>query len=557
MARSFLPPTLLPLLLLSCAGRTLHLAAVPDGPFEAEYVLRVADPASRRVEARGRFAPRGRGELRLRVERSYAFLEIERNYVADVRARAEGKPLAVVPDGRDAWRIEGSRGRVVEVEWAVDLLHREEIAGREREKPDQYEHPYLAADHAFLVGAAVFLFPDGGEGPYRVRFEVPEDWPVDVPWPGSAESGFTARDAPSLLQNYMYLGRGRRSRVAFDGFEVATVAAPRARVPEAELEERIEKIVRSEVELLGPPRTSRYLLAFPEPGRLRGAGGSAKRDSLVLAFGWGAVEGSLDHLIGHELAHTLAPTRAGFADDARFANEGFADYVALRARRAAGLLTESRFLAEVARRAERWISISERNGLSLAEAAERFFSDRDAYELAYSGGCVLGFLLDDRLEGGLPALYRAIAEASEERPGARVLGEAVEDLGGEEAGRLLERLVSAPAGEAVLAAFPSRYQVTARREVDRTLGVRFERGSEPVVASVERRSSAERAGLREGDRILAFDGEPVEESSDLFRLQRGSKAGEFKVRVLRGSQEVDCAAAYDKRLRVRLSHVEG
>ncbi|MGH7151554.1 MAG: PDZ domain-containing protein, partial [Planctomycetota bacterium] len=359
------------------------------------------------------------------------------------------------------------------------------------------------------------------------------------------------------LQNYLYLGRGRRSRVAFDGFEIATVAAPRARVPETELEDRIGKVVRAEVALLGPPRGARALLVFPEPGRLRGAGGSAKLDSLVLAFGWGAVEGSLDHLIGHELAHMLAPTRAGFADDARFANEGFADYVALRSRRAAGLLTESRFLGEVARRAERWISLSEKNGLSLADAAERFFSDRDAYELAYSGGCVLGFLLDHRLEGGIPALYRAVGGAGEERPGARVLREAVEELGGEQAGLLLDRLVSAPAGESVLAAFPPRYDVSARREVDRTLGVRFENGSEPVVASVERRSSAERAGLREGDRILAFDGEPVEARSDLFRLQRGSKAGEFRVRVRRGSQEVDCAAAYDKRLRVRLSHAEG
>ena len=557
MARSFLPPTLLPLLLLSCAGRKPRLASAPAGPVEAEYVLRVADPASRRVEGRGRFAPRGRGDLRLQVERSYAFLEVEKNYVTDVRARADGKPLAVHPDGPDAWRIEGSRGKEVEVEWAVDLVHREEIARREKEKPDQYEHPYLAEDHAFLVGAAVFLFPDRGEGPYRVRFEVPEGWPIDVPWEGSVESGFAAPDAPALLQNYLYLGRGRRSRVGFEGFEVATVAAPRARVPETELEERISKVVRAEVDLLGPPRTSRYLLVFPEPGRLRGAGGSAKRDSLVLAFGWGAIEGSLDHLIGHELAHTLAPTRAGFADDARFANEGFADYVALKARRGSDLLTESRFLAEIARRAERWISLSEKNGLSLADAAERFFSDHDAYELAYSGGCVLGFLLDHRLDGGIPALYRAIAAAGEERPGARVLREAVAEIGGEEAGALLDRLVSGPAGESILAAFPPRYQVTARREVDRTLGVRLENGPEPVVASVERRSSAERAGLREGDRILAFDGEPVEARSDLFRLQRGSQAEEFRVRVRRGSQEVDCAAAYDRRLRVRLSHAEG
>ncbi|HET6203603.1 MAG TPA: PDZ domain-containing protein [Planctomycetota bacterium] len=551
-------PPLLALLLLSCAGRTRSASAPSSQAPEAEYLLRVPTPPAQRIEGRGRFAPRRGGDLRLRVERRYAFLEVERNYVSEVRARASGKPLPVEQDGPDAWLVRGSRGREVEVEWAVDLLHREEIGRRQGLKPDQYEHPYLAPDHAFLVGAAVFLVAEGATGPFRVRFDLPEGWPADAPWEESGESGFFVPDPPSLLQNYLFLGMGRRSRDDVEGIEVSIVAAARAWVPEPDFEDRVVRILRAEIALLGPPRSRRTLLVLPEAGRLPGAGGSAKRDSLVLAFGWRSETRDLEHLAAHEFAHTLAPVPAGFADDARFASEGFADYVAARARRGAELISETRFLGELARAAERWIAASERSRLTLAAAAERFFSDADAYDMAYAGGCVLAFLLDHRLEGGLPALYRALRERGEDRPGARELRAAVAGLGGEETASLFDRLVETPAGEEVLGAFPPSYEVSARRGLDRRLGVSFPRGRrEPVVASVEERSPADRAGLREGDLILAFDGEPVEGIRDFFRLRGRSTAEAFRVRVRRGTEEVECAGAYERRLRVELTRARG
>ncbi|BDA77782.1 serine protease [Leptospira kobayashii] len=59
------------------------------------------------------------------------------------------------------------------------------------------------------------------------------------------------------------------------------------------------------------------------------------------------------------------------------------------------------------------------------------------------------------------------------------------------------------------------------------------------VISVEPNSPAARAGLRDGDSILAFNGDPVETSDDLFRILTKEKIGSIQsITILRKNQKV-------------------
>lgn len=59
-----------------------------------------------------------------------------------------------------------------------------------------------------------------------------------------------------------------------------------------------------------------------------------------------------------------------------------------------------------------------------------------------------------------------------------------------------------------------------------------------VITGVEDDSPADRAGLREEDVILSYDGKPVEKLDDLIQLVRGTKPGtEVRLRIFRDGEE--------------------
>lgn len=62
---------------------------------------------------------------------------------------------------------------------------------------------------------------------------------------------------------------------------------------------------------------------------------------------------------------------------------------------------------------------------------------------------------------------------------------------------------------------------------------------EPVLVQVPAGSVAKAAGLMAGDRILAIDGEPVEQFYDLIRLISPRAGEEIVLRVLRGGEELE------------------
>ena len=58
-----------------------------------------------------------------------------------------------------------------------------------------------------------------------------------------------------------------------------------------------------------------------------------------------------------------------------------------------------------------------------------------------------------------------------------------------------------------------------------------------LIVSFEKHSPAQQAGLREGDLIISFDGQPVSGIDDLHKLLTGESAGQKSaVEVIRGTE---------------------
>jgi S1-C subfamily serine protease len=75
------------------------------------------------------------------------------------------------------------------------------------------------------------------------------------------------------------------------------------------------------------------------------------------------------------------------------------------------------------------------------------------------------------------------------------------------------------------------------RRVARFHGLAIESGI--LVVSIEPNSPAQRAGLREGDILVDFDGQPVAGIDDLHRLLTEARVGaRASVTILRGAEKV-------------------
>jgi S1-C subfamily serine protease len=69
-----------------------------------------------------------------------------------------------------------------------------------------------------------------------------------------------------------------------------------------------------------------------------------------------------------------------------------------------------------------------------------------------------------------------------------------------------------------------------------------------LVVSFEAQSPARNAGLREGDLIISFDGQPVSGIDDLHRLLTGERAGNpAMIEIVRGTERLTIPVVPEQR----------
>jgi hypothetical protein len=272
----------------------------------------------------------------------------------------------------------------------------------------------------------------------------------------------------------------------------------------------IERVYRTMCDFFQEPEPGFRIFVRKHP--YRGNGGTAVRRSFMFGYSEASrptVE-SLASLLAHETAHTW-PNLDGEHGETAWYSEGTAEYYSIILPQRAGLIADDTFLDLINERARGYYT-SPLQTLSNQEAAERFWLDPRAQRVPYGRG--LFYFIDvnakirARSGGARSVDDLVLAIVNRRRTGAKVgVAEWVELVTAEldEQGR--RDFEAMAAGEWVVPAPDALGPRFMRREIeDCPLDLGFDTSSvtRRVVTALVPGSVAERAGVREGDRILSI-----------------------------------------------------
>lgn len=390
---------------------SLLLLCLQSG-LQADYTFTVADPAAGVVVAELRLSGlAGDGEaVTLHLPQGFAFAQLPTPRLqGDVEIVLSGDASAndfapkLTRNSPYKWTLDPADAEQVRLKWTVPLDHRSqpEVAGR-----DEYEYPYLHADHGMLVMGTMALAPRNLDA-IRVRFDLPDDWPVVAPWPqvdgaeadrvAGGDPVFTPPDLGALQDDLIAIGKWKFHRQTVRGMNMTLAFAPRQQFLFEGVVDKVAPIVEAELELFGCTPQSDYLFLFGDP-QAGGAGGSPKTSSMTLFVApelpADFAAGFVSHLIAHEFHHTWMRARCKPVDELRFVMEGFTDYYAYIIPWRLGMSSDEELLQKLQGKfAEAEMAMQDLASLEWA-GGPAFFRGGAAHDAVYSGGLVLALWLD-------------------------------------------------------------------------------------------------------------------------------------------------------------------
>lgn len=551
---------------------TLAACALLQSPVPrpiAEYTVRLADPSQRRATVAIELSrlPDGPAELELSMAERYAFTAFHEARVFEpVIAVVGERSMALERAEPFVWRVPRSGASAVSVVYDAPLDQRdwEEVGDR-----SDYEMPLVADEHAMLVGGALFATPrlDGLE--LRVRFELPEGWPVLCPWTEAAPGVYAPPTGVALKNSLIALGRWETHELEVGKAKVISAFAGNEKRLAPKVAPLGARIVAEEFVVFGGAPLERYLFLFV-PSRVRGFAGSAKDGAMVLSIGadtpTDAVIEPAAHLVAHEFFHTWGAARYECPDELRFFNEGFTDYFAYETARRVGAIDALAFEATVGEKIAQYERAARDTGLSLKDAGgPAFFEGRAAYDQTYAGGLVLAVLCEKALRakseehsGGraLDAFLRAFNGDSRWSVGgaAPTLDDFIALLAvsvGDEFAAKVRKLIETPGADLASALVE--------------LGCAVERTSKPAPMSLRANLDGTRLldldpncaaaliGVRAGDALVEVNGTPVTNAAECYAAFARAAGERLRVRLMRAGAEVSLDAALPRLERIRFA----
>jgi predicted metalloprotease with PDZ domain len=562
-----------------------------------EYTISVAHP-ERHVFGVTMRIPNVRDQVTVQMPAWNALYQIRdfSSHLMQVTAKdEEGHSLPLRKIDKDTWSISGNGTVTVSYPILWD-------------EPGPFASQ-LNPEHAFANFAMILLYvPDRRPEDTRVAFEdVPEGWRVAVEL-NSAPAASSLRDtnafvAPSydaLVDAPAEVGHFDEYRTDAGGVPIRVVihgeAGDRSRLTDS-----LKRIVDYDVSLMGGAPFREYLFLL-HVGNNFGGGGMEHMNCTAIAA---EVPAQLPGYAAHEFFHAwnvkrirsqaLEPvdyTREMWTRTLWFA-EGVTSTYAAYAQLRTGLWSTPQFYANLAdqirelqsRPAHRWQSVEQ---ASLDAWFEKYslYTRPEGSVSYYNKGEIVGFLLDilirDRtdnrasLDDVMRALNEEYAKAGRffaESAGLRAVMEDVirkaDPSVDADLSDFFNRYV-AGAQEIPYADFLARAGWAIRDTSQRraTLGFSVARdASVPTIASVDRESGASEAGLKEGDVIVALNGEPFPRLPERWlrdhqpdervtlRVQRGGKDQDFTFSLGRQSeaayQITEIASPTERQRRVR------
>ena len=369
-----------------------------------------------------------------------------------------------------------------------------------------------AEDGGFTSAGISFLALPVGERPYRTSIR----WDLSTMAPGSmglsslGEGDITVT-GPAQQLAFAFYGAGPfRTHQAEPGGRLTLYTLSDAPFDVSELGSRIGALYGYMADFFGDKEGAYRVFARQNP--YRGMGGTALPHAFM--FGYHPPSkptvDALQSMLAHEIAHGWLAMQGEHGETAWF-SEGAAEYYSLLLASRSGVLDEEGFLRDLNRRAANYYTHPFRS-LTNKEAAERFWTDPFVQQVPYGRGFFYLAETDGAIRaasGGRHSLdevvqaLRARQAAGQPYGTAEWLALVAAEIGQERTEAAYRRMTS---GEAVLPGSAFSPCFLAVPESARRLELGFARRSFNDGATVQGLvpgSNAAKAGLREGDRIVA------------------------------------------------------
>jgi len=550
-----------------------------------DYTVSLSHP-ERHIFAVKMRIPNVRDEVTLQLpawNALYQIRDFSSHMMQVIAQNQEGRSLPLQKLDKQTWRVAGNG--TVTVSYPIFW-----------DEPGPFGSQ-LNLDHAFLNLAMVLLYVPKRRGEdTEVAFDdVPDGWrvAVELNTTGSAagrhSAAYVAPNYDALVDAPVEIGRFDEFRIDVDGTPIRVVlhgdAGDRARLTDS-----LKRIVGYEVSLMGGAPFSEYLFLF-HVGNNFGGGGMEHMNCTAIAVD---VSGQLASYSAHEFFHawnvkrirpqSLEPvdyTKEMWTRSLWFA-EGVTSTYGAYAQLRSGIWSTQQFYSDLAeqigilqfRPAHRWQSVEESSLDAWFEKYSLYNRPEESISY-YNKGQVLGVLLDllirDRTDNraSLDDVLRALNEKYAKAGGFYNESEGLQAT--------MEDVVrkKAPSADTDLTDFFHRY-ISGTDEIPyadflaragwalrdtsqhrAVFGFTISRGTggPSSIASVDRESDASQRGLKEGDILVALNGESF--PSAPTRWLRDHQPDErVTVRIRRGGEEKELSFALGRQTEAAYQIVE-
>ncbi|MBV8881483.1 MAG: M61 family metallopeptidase [Planctomycetaceae bacterium] len=468
----------------------------------------------------------------------------------NLEAAKDGQKLDVVSVDDQTWTVKAGGAPRFSVSYDLTI---------DRQRMDK--------DHCFLAGPDTYLYlGKHKEAPCSVGFTLPDGWAVGT---GLEADGpvYRARDYDTFIDCPTELGRFERHSFEADGAAYELVIHAKGPVDGEKLTEMCRKVVVEQNKVFGAPPFKRYVFLYHFKDAVGGRG-LEHLNSTDITMPYTAVR--IDPLIAasvtsHEYFHLwnvkrIRPVELGPFDYTKIVRskalwmcEGVTSYFGDRGLVRSGLWKEQQYLDHLATEIETLQNNPDRKVTPIEKASETVWDRKDWPRVDYyNKGELLGLLMDlkirtaSRGEKSFDDVVRLLYRKYVTGPAAE--GKGPIGVGYPEGG-ILEALNSVTGDD-----WTSFYQSYVRGveelpfvEVMEAAGLApaLQVVDSPDLGADLRGTSilyvvsggeAEKAGLRQGDRILGINGTDVTRATIRDVLSRVKPGEEATLTVLRGEE---------------------
>ena len=394
------------LILADCGAETENRSGLSAEPIY-DVTLQTDTPDRIRVEAR---LPGSWTALEMSDRGAGMLPDGWAHFVDDLRVTsADGEQVTVTKDDGRGWRLADTAEAAADLGPAT-LTYEVHLAHDTLSWPGGVDGAAMRLPWgAYFAGRAVFVVPEGYEGPVRVRFRTSPGWDVAAPWPAAAEveetefgqaRDFVAPTVAALTESYAFIGDFDGFVVDRGGSDIAfALGGPSVIDRRTQFESLADEAFDYFIALMGDaPRPapdeamSRVLVLINEADQTDGEV-IGNHINILLARNpdpFGRIFSTFGFV--HELFHLWNGKSIRSAGPDDWFTEGLTNYYALKAVHQAGTLPEEQFYLLLENMLfARYVSDPGYGRLSLREAVE----DKDGHwGLVYGGGMFAGICLD-------------------------------------------------------------------------------------------------------------------------------------------------------------------